>query len=322
MLRVHFTAEDLLGVRFAPEPLPLVELALAVVAAQRTDAPEVFGRWRQRLGRELPRAALPLLEVLRPDGDNPAFVEPLVRDFEEALDAVRLAVPLVDDAELSRILARSRGRAAVAPWLRGLRDGDRESWGLLEDALRAAHEVVIAPHWAAIGQSFRADVAWRAHLMATHGIKAALASTHPAAAWSGTVFEVGRPPDFEIRLEGRGLTLMPSPFWTGRPLLAGHPDGSNLLIYPAMTPMPLVPPGRAQGSLDALLGRTRAAVLSLLIQQRTTSELARDLHISLPSVSEHTRTLRAAGLITTRRDGKAVLHTATGLGVDLLRSGG
>ncbi|MET9695365.1 winged helix-turn-helix domain-containing protein [Streptomyces sp. NPDC006529] len=322
MLRVHLTAEDLLGVRFAAEPLPLVELALSLVAAQRTDAPEVFGRWRHRLGRELPRAALPLLELLRPDGDNPAFVEPPLRDFEEALDAVRLAAPLVGDEELTRILARSRSGPATAPWLRGLRDGDRESWELLEGALRAAHRAVVVPQWAAIGQCFRADVAWRTRLLAAHGIKAAMASTHPAASWSGTVFEVARPPDFEIRLAGRGLTLMPSPFWTGRPLLAGHPDGSHLLIYPAMTPLPLVPEGRAEGSLDALLGRTRAAVLTLLVQQRTTSELARDLDISLPSVSEHTRTLRAAGLITTRRDGKAVLHAATGLGVDLLHSGG
>ncbi len=118
---------------------------------------------------------------------------------------------------------------------------------------------------------------------------------------------------------------MPSPFWTGRPLLAEGPDGPDgrcVLLYPALTPLPLVGPGPAQGALDALLGRTRAAVLQSLIEQRTTSELARDLDISLPSASEHARTLRAAGLITTERDGKAVLHSVTGLGVDLLHSGG
>ncbi|MDJ0380704.1 helix-turn-helix domain-containing protein [Streptomyces sp. G-G2] len=322
MLRVQFTAEDLLGVRFAPEPLPLIELALALVAAQRTDEAAVFGSWRLRLARELPRAALPLLELLRPDGDNPSFVEPALRDFEEALVAVRDGLPRVGPQELTRILARSPGGASSAGWLRGLHDRDRESWDVLEAALRCAHRAVIAPHWAAIGQSFRADVAWRTRLLATHGIKAALASTHPAATWTGTAFEVGLPPDFEIRLAGRGLTLMPSPFWTGRPLLAEHPDGSHMLVYPAMTPLPLVAGGRAEGSLDALLGRTRAAVLQSLTRQRTTSELARDLDISLPSVSEHTRTLRAAGLITTRRDGKAVLHAATGLGVELLLSGG
>ncbi|MER5869652.1 hypothetical protein [Streptomyces sp. NPDC002044] len=52
---MHFTAEDLFNVTFASEPLPLVELAMAVVAAQRADESAVFGRWRARVGRDLPR---------------------------------------------------------------------------------------------------------------------------------------------------------------------------------------------------------------------------------------------------------------------------
>ncbi|MFE9928100.1 ArsR/SmtB family transcription factor [Streptomyces sp. NPDC005533] len=320
---MHFTTEDLLNVTFAREPLPLVELGMAVVAWQRRDEQAVFGRWRDRVTRELPGRVRPLLDLLRPDGDNPQFVEPFSHTLEEGLAAVRDAAGALTGQELARAAARAPGSAS---WLRALWDLDREAWAQLEGALRSVYDLVIAPHWPGIRQSFQADVAWRARLLAAHGIKACLASTHPAAQWSGAVFEVGRPPDYETRLGGRGLILMPSPFWTGRPLLAegpGGPDGARLLMYPALTPLPLVAPGgAADGALDALLGRTRAAVLALLVRQRTTSELARDLDISLPSVSEHTRTLRAAGLITTRRDGKAVLHAATGLGVDLLRSGG
>ncbi|MFD7839078.1 helix-turn-helix domain-containing protein [Streptomyces sp. NPDC059761] len=319
MLRVHFTAEDLLNITFAREPLPLVELSMALIAWQRVDEQAVFGRWRGRIGRELPDRARPLLDLLRPDGDNPQFVEPLARSLEEGLAAVRDAGPGLTADQLHRTAARAPGRAS---WLRALWGQDREAWDLLDGAIRCAYEVVVAPKWPQIRQSFRADVAWRTRLLAAHGIKACLASIHPAAGWSDTAFEVGLPPDYEVRLGGGGLILMPSAFWTGRPLLADLPDGSHVLHYPAMTPLPLVEPGRAEGALDALLGRTRAAVLQLLIEQRTTSELARDLDISLPSVSEHTRTLRAAGLITTERDGKAVLHAATGLGVDLLHSGG
>ncbi|MFF3617919.1 ArsR/SmtB family transcription factor [Streptomyces sp. NPDC002467] len=322
MLRVHFTAEDLFNVTFAREPLPLVELGMAVVAWQRRDAQEVFGRWRGHVSRELPGRARPLLDLLRPDGDNLQFVEPFTPTLEEGLAAVRDASGSLTGEQLARTAARAPGSAS---WLRALWAEDRDAWRQLDGALRSVHDLVIAPHWPRIRQSFHADVAWRTRLLAAHGIKACLASTHPGAGWAGTVFEVPGGPDFECALGGRGLILMPSPFWTGRPLLAegpGGPDGARLLMYPALTPLPLVDPGRADGALDALLGRTRAAVLQLLVQQRTTSELARDLDISLPSVSEHTRTLRAAGLITTRRDGKAVLHSATGLGVDLLRSGG
>ncbi|MFI8499205.1 ArsR/SmtB family transcription factor [Streptomyces sp. NPDC085524] len=319
---MHFTTEDLLNVTFAREPLPLVELGMAVVAWQRRDEQAVFGRWRGHVTRELPGRVRPLLDLLRPDGDNPQFVEPYAPTLEEGLAAVRDAAGALTDGQLARTAARAPGSAS---WLRALWAQDREAWDQLDGALRSVHELVIAPHWPRIRQSFQADVAWRTRLLAAHGIKACLASTHPRADWTGTVFEVPVEPDFECALGGRGLLLMPSPFWTGRPLLAegpDGPDGARLLMYPALTPLPLVGPSAADGALDALLGRTRAAVLQLLVQQRTTSELARDLDISLPSVSEHTRTLRAAGLITTRRDGKAVLHSATGLGVDLLRSGG
>lgn len=318
MLRVHFTAEDLFNVTFASEPLPLVELGMALVAAQRTDEQAVFGRWRSLVARELPGRALPLFDLMRPDGDNPQFVEPYSRSLEEGLADVRAAGPFLTSDMLHRAAARAPGSPS---WLRALWDLDREAWDQLDSAIRAAYEVLVAPYWARIRQSFQADVAWRTRMLAAHGIKACLASTHPAAGWSGTAFEVGRPPDYEVHLGGRGLILMPSPFWTGRPLLAEHPSGAHLLLYPALTPLPLSEPGPEGGALDALLGRTRAAVLQSLVQQRTTSELARDLGISLPSVSEHTRTLRAAGLITTCRDGKAVLHSATGLGVDLLHSG-
>ncbi|MBT2446271.1 winged helix-turn-helix transcriptional regulator [Streptomyces sp. ISL-43] len=319
MLRVHFEAEDLFNVTFASEPLPLVELALALVAAQRTDEQAVFGRWRNTAARELPDRVRPLFDLLRPDGDNPHFVEPYARSLEEGLVVIRDRAPLLTPEGLLRAAARAPGSAS---WLRALWGSDREAWDQLDSAIRSAYEVLIAPQWPRIRQSFQADVAWRTRLLAAHGIKACLASTHQAADWSGLVFEVDRQPDYEVRLGGRGLVLMPSPFWTGRPLLDDHPDGTYVLLYPALTPLPLVSSERAEGALDALLGRTRAAVLQLLVQQRTTSELARDLDISLPSVSEHTRTLRAAGLITTERDGRAVLHSATGLGVDLLRSGG
>ncbi|MFI8341541.1 DUF5937 family protein [Streptomyces sp. NPDC085639] len=319
MLRMHFTAEDLLGIRFAAEPLPLVELAMALVAWQRTDEPAVFGRWRARAGQELTGRVRPLLDLLRPDGDNPQFIEPYARTLDEGLAAVREAAPRLTGEQLARAAARAPGPDS---WLRALWRHDPAAWDQLDGAIRSGHEVLVAPHWARIRQSFRADVAWRTRLLATHGIKACLASTHPAARWSGTVFEVARPPHYEVHLGGRGLMLMPSPFWTGRPLVAEHPDGPHVLLYPALTPLPLTAPGPAEGPLDALLGRTRAAVLQLLVSRRTTSELARDLDISLPSVSEHTRTLRAAGLITTERDGKAVLHSVTGLGVDLLHSGG
>jgi DNA-binding transcriptional ArsR family regulator len=112
---------------------------------------------------------------------------------------------------------------------------------------------------------------------------------------------------------------MPSLFWRGTPLRGAHPDGSLLLVYSALTPLPLVPPPDAAADpLAALLGHTRAQVLHVLAHPHTTGGLARRLGISAATASGHAKTLRAAGLVTTARDGKSVQHTCTSLGARLL----
>ena len=88
------------------------------------------------------------------------------------------------------------------------------------------------------------------------------------------------------------------------------------------TTLELNVPGEGERTLDGhgltLLGRTRAAILRALTEPRTTTGLARTLEVSGASASEHARTLRRAGLITTRRTGKAVTHLITPLGLRLL----
>jgi len=94
-----------------------------------------------------------------------------------------------------------------------------------------------------------------------------------------------------------------------------------VIVYPALTPLPLIEkePG---DPLGGVLGHTRAAVLRLTLTERTTTELAGELGISAASISGHTKAPRAAGLIVTTRSGKAVLHSATPLGGRLLESAG
>jgi DNA-binding transcriptional ArsR family regulator len=73
--------------------------------------------------------------------------------------------------------------------------------------------------------------------------------------------------------------------------------------------------GRA---LASLLGRTRSAALQAIADGCTTSELAQLIGVSVSAASQHATVLRNAGLITTQRDGKAVVHTLTLLGSSLL----
>jgi len=60
---------------------------------------------------------------------------------------------------------------------------------------------------------------------------------------------------------------------------------------------------------DALASAARRQVLRELAQaERTTSELAARLAISMPAVSRHLSVLENAGLVTSRRHGQRVLY--------------
>lgn len=79
------------------------------------------------------------------------------------------------------------------------------------------------------------------------------------------------------------------------------------------------PARRGDRELTALLGSTRAAVLCTIAEgPLSTTEVARRLHISPPSASEHATVLREATLVTTQRHGNMSLHSITSLGVALL----
>jgi DNA-binding transcriptional ArsR family regulator len=52
-------------------------------------------------------------------------------------------------------------------------------------------------------------------------------------------------------------------------------------------------------------------MLNVLTQPATTSDLAARLDVTPGAISQHLGVLRAAGLVTTSRDGRVVLHLRT-----------
>jgi DNA-binding transcriptional ArsR family regulator len=83
-------------------------------------------------------------------------------------------------------------------------------------------------------------------------------------------------------------------------------------------------PDRLLASLQSQWVRWRPPVLEVLrtlADGCSTTELADRVGISLAAASQHASVLRDAGLITTHRQGSAVLHVLTPLGVELLRAG-
>jgi DNA-binding transcriptional ArsR family regulator len=319
VIRIHFTAEDLGRTRFLPEPAPLTELKLALVTLHRRDAAPRFDRWRRAALTRFPESARPLCELVATFSGSMSTIC-VCGDIDEALD---IAQSLTRDQSrrVTSIWLGGRSARAIPSWLHAAADGDRDIRDTVIRACSSAYAAVLRPHWPAICASHHTEIARHGRRQARQGTVDMLTNLVPGARWHATgdaaCLEIDTPHHQEIRLQGRGLALAPSAFWAGRPLLAGGPDEPNLLVYPSHTPA-LLQIGPDDDPLAGILGPTRAAVLRLLGCPTVTKDIARRLGISAASASEHTTALRAARLVSSQRAGKAVLHHATPLGLDLI----
>jgi DNA-binding transcriptional ArsR family regulator len=77
----------------------------------------------------------------------------------------------------------------------------------------------------------------------------------------------------------------------------------------------------AGAGLGLLGDPTRRRIFELLARQPSTvGELARQLPVSRPAVSQHVRVLRDAGLVSTRADGTRLLYQVNPEGVAAMRA--
>ncbi|MBM7168658.1 winged helix-turn-helix transcriptional regulator [Streptomyces sp. G44] len=321
MIRIHFTADDLARVRFAPRPSPVPELHAALLMLGLPREELLFARWRSRLLRNLPSTAEPLAD-LAPTGVAPAFLDVLGETPEEGYALIREAAA----EEIRTGIEQLYGRRPPPPWIRALHRGDAASWRTLGRAQRAAYEAVLAPVWHQVQDLHRAEFTRHAVAVAERGLGAALTGLAPGSRLRDGVWEwplPDAPGVREVGLGGRGLILRPTFHWRRGPLLQDRPGRPVALAYPAGQGLPLVPDtgGAPVDPLTGVLGRTRLALLRSLDQARTTTGLARRIGVSNATASAHASALRAAGLITTTRTGRSVCHTRTALAELLLTNG-
>jgi DNA-binding transcriptional ArsR family regulator len=327
VFRIHFTAEDLARTRIAGSPRPLLEANFAVRMLGERSQPPRLGAWRRQVLDRLPRNARVLFELMPPRGYTPMFLNPnRSGGVAEQLEFVCAA----SRSEIRREMTSFAARHAVSGWAREL-EGDRKLLGRLAEALDQVYAAAVAPYWADVCASFSADRATRARDLLDGGIDRLLAGLHPERIrWVPPVLEVLTVSRLrgELRLDGRGLLLVPTVFGPEAPTI--DPTGEQpCLTYPARhdgSQVPLVSAGRGLGPdgvpphLVALLGRTRAAVLHAIVRHPgcSTSDLATAARVSASSASEHATVLRAAGLITTVRHRQTALHAPTPAGSSLL----
>ncbi|MGW1563443.1 ArsR/SmtB family transcription factor [Streptomyces sp. NPDC002144] len=328
MKRIHFTAEDLARTRVATTIGVAAETIDTVKLLKDRDASLTFRRWhlsvRGRLGQQAgPLAALmpargPLIDATSLMGDTASI--------DEAVENLMAAPRALMRLELENLDLHPTHRS----WARNLMDGNREARLQVATALRACHSVTVAPYWSRV-RSHLSDVrAGYVGTMADGGVEQLLTTLcPPLIRWRPPVLEVVHTHDADVHLNGRGLVIAPTMFSSWQvdllypPL---DPDRAPVLAVPTLSGASLDTAlwdgvESTGPSLDALLGRTRAAVLRATVGGCGTTELARRLYISPATATHHTTALRNARLITTRREGKAVLHTVTSLGITLLGHG-
>jgi hypothetical protein len=333
VLRILFSSEDIARTRVAPAADPVWELILSLHLLQGRTHDPVMAGWRRdvadTLRREVTAGQLRLLFALNPPrGYFPDFLTPA--DSTDGLEAGLDAIRSTPASHLRRDLTVLAADNVLPPTAAALARGDVDTLTHLTDSMRTYREVAVAPYWTRIQAAVEADRGRRARAVLDGGAGGLLDSLRPVMRWNAGVLEVPNyPMSRELRLDGRGLLLVPSYFCARTPVTLLDPELPPVLVYPVERLGGLnvsagddsAPPAERENgreALAALLGRTRAAVLEVVDAGCSTGEVARRLDISPAAASQHATVLRNAGLLVTRRERNTVLHTLTPLGQAML----
>jgi DNA-binding transcriptional ArsR family regulator len=324
-LSLVFGRDDPARTRFAISPLFEIMSALRVLLEPQRRAYHL--PWLDAVRPGLDRLDLWPLLVLSPHpGWTPDFLAPVPAgpgtSVADLLSQVRATPPAQVAHELRRSLSE-RGGAQPPPDAWQLLEDPARTRDRLADLLAECWRLLIEPHWPRLREVLEADVAFRTQTLASYGLEHVLGDLHPQARWTGRALVIeGLAPE-RRRLGGGGLLLMPSAFLWPSVAAVIDPPARPALVYPARGIAELWQPART-GQSDALarlLGRTRATLLESLAEPAATHTLARRHGLAASTVSEHLAALRAARLVTSRRQRHAVIYAQTRLGAELAGAG-
>ncbi|AWW38329.1 ArsR family transcriptional regulator [Streptomyces sp. AS58] len=221
-----------------------------------------------------------------------------------------LSDPELRDRALA--LAAARGPQQMRFTQRLLADPPRiRAW--LRQFLEDCDEAFFAEAWSRLRHQLASDARHKTDLLHRKGLGEALASVSPSVTLDEpaariTIDKLGI--GHTATLDG-GLLLVPTSLgWPHLSVL--HRYGwQPVLHYPMGSPEPVAPPSVEQLTLrmTALSHPVRMRLCRSLARSAfTTSELAQVHGMTAPEISRHVSVLKKAGLVTTRRRGRYVLH--------------
>jgi DNA-binding transcriptional ArsR family regulator len=314
----RFPGEDLLQCRFAISPL--TETADALRSLTLRGGMSYHLPWQRQVRGRLPDLDIaPLLALLSLRGYQPDFLSPApdgpFTEIEAELERVRATPPQRVAGELAECLDRhpaSRAALDAHPELSG---DPAQARDVLAEMLQRAWSALVEPWWPRLRGVLDADITFRARRLANAGAAATLNDLDPKISWHDGVMRFASTAHEDLDLRGTELVLIPSVFvWPGAAVSFDPPA----VTYPARGIAGIwKPAARSDSDLAHLIGRTRAVLLSALAEPSSTTGLAARCGVPVSSVSEHLAVLRAAGLVSTSRTGRFLLHQRTALGIAL-----
>ncbi len=215
-----------------------------------------------------------------------------------------------------------RDGGPLPPVLRPLYENPSAALGTLTDTLRAYWRAAIEPVWPRLSAVHQADIGYRMSHLVAGGFMRVFENLHPEVEFTGDRLLVHKSHHHAVRPAGDGLLLLPTVFAWPRLCVSYNPPYQPSLAY-APRGIGHVWASTEQGPaqpLGELLGRNRASLLAHLDLPLSTSQLASYLDMTAPAVSQHLAILRRCQLVTSRRDGRWVLHQRTDLATSLLNA--
>src|SRR3954469_2430853 len=326
MATYAFGIDDLVRLRFAISPMWEVVASLRRLrdpAGAGIHLPWINGLRDGRLKDVDLSAALRLTPPRGyvPDFLSPPPTTPLAR-FEEEIELVRATKPSQVRNDL-RLLRMDQKVTELPAVLDPFEKTPTRAIKRLANELERYYAVALEPHWPRIRALLDADIAHRARQLTEGGPAALFADLHSTISWRDAILHVEQPYQGHVKLDGRGLLLVPSAFAWIAPATITEEPWQPTLLYPARGVATLWETGgeRTPDALANVIGRTRAALLSELDAPRSTTDVARLLSITPGGASQHLAALRQAGLVAGRREGRAVLYVRTPLADDLVAGG-
>ncbi len=198
---------------------------------------------------------------------------------------------------------------------------------ILADVLADYWSAAIEPHWPAMRSVLEEDVAYRASELTRNGVAAMLADMHPELSIHDNILQIAKKRidlHQDEHLVGQGIVLVPSVFVWPNVVIAVDPARPPSLTYPARGVGNLWVRQESDladsDPLPALLGRSRAEILTALHLPCCTTDLAAKLSQSPSAVSQHLSVLRRNGLVRSWRVRRRVLYLQTDLATSIVTS--